>query len=85
MYSSHPSRSWKNARKGRAEVEILLNTIVERDWRMPSMGSATCQQSSSYLGGGTYDVIAMPLGESQIRITPHPNFLQKDLVGGSQR
>lgn len=52
---------------------------------MPSMGSATSQRSSSYLGGETYDVIAVPLGESQKRITPHPNFLQKNLVGGRQR
>jgi len=85
MYFSHPSRSWKNARRGRAEVEILLNTIVERDWRMPSMGSATSQRSSSYLGGETYDVIAVPLGESQKRIIPHLSFLQKSLVGGRRQ
>ena len=85
MYFSHPSRSWKNARRGRADVEILLNTIVERDWSMPSMGSATCQKSSSYLGGATYDVIAVPLGESQKRIIPHLNFLQKGLAGGIQQ
>ena len=41
MYSSHPSLVGKNARRGRVVVEILLNTIIASDWRIPSIGSAT--------------------------------------------
>ena len=45
MYSSHPSCVGKNARRGREVVEILLNTIMASDCRIPSIGSAIRQLS----------------------------------------
>jgi hypothetical protein len=43
MYPSHPSCVGKNARRGREVVEIILNTIMASDWRIPSIGSAIHQ------------------------------------------
>jgi hypothetical protein len=45
MYSSHLSCVGKNARRGKDVVEILLNTIMASDWRIPSIGSAIRQLS----------------------------------------
>jgi hypothetical protein len=43
MCSSHLSCVGKNARRGKDVVEMLLNTIMASDWRIPSIGSAIHQ------------------------------------------